>query len=37
MLVGLRSVRLSAEVLGVSIFTVRRLIAGGQIKAVNRI
>jgi excisionase family DNA binding protein len=35
MAVSLRSLRTSAEVLGVSIFTIRRLIAGGQIRAVN--
>jgi len=31
----LRSIRFSAEILGVSSFTVRRLIAAGQIQAVN--
>jgi len=35
MAVSLRSIRLSAEALGVSVFTIRRLIAAGQIKAVN--
>ena len=31
----LRSIRFSAEVLGVSTFTIRRLIAAGQMEAVN--
>jgi|GraSoiStandDraft_41_1057321.scaffolds.fasta_scaffold101688_5 excisionase family DNA binding protein len=31
----LRSIRFSAEALGVSPFTIRRLIAAGQIQAVN--
>jgi excisionase family DNA binding protein len=35
MTVSLRSISSSAECLGVSVFTVRRLIAGGDIKAVN--
>jgi len=32
---NLRSIRFSAECLGVSVFTVRRLIAQGAIKTVN--
>jgi excisionase family DNA binding protein len=35
MSVILRSTRLSAEALGVSVFTIRRLIAAGEIRAVN--